>query len=65
MDRPYKEKEKKEKKMYYSDDQEVVRTIGEIKVIKNVSYWTGYFSGIITTVCIAGMLILIGLYFDI
>lgn len=49
----------------YTDDQEVVRTIGDLKTIKNSSFWSGYFCGFATLTFLIGLIFMVGLKYDI
>lgn len=48
-----------------SDEQEVVRTIGNLKKVISWNWWTGYVSGAFTIMVILGIIAFIGLYYNI
>lgn len=49
----------------YTDDQEVNRTIGDLKKFASWNWWSGFGSGVIALGAAIGGLLLIGLYYNI
>lgn len=49
----------------YSDDQEVSRTIGDLKKHASINWYSGFGSGVIATVIALGIMLAIGLYYNI
>lgn len=49
----------------YQDDQEVVRTIKDLKVFASQNWWGGFVTGIITLIAVLSGLVLIGLHSNI
>lgn len=45
-----------------TDDQEVTRTIGDLKVLADQSWWSGFGSGILALACGLGLLFAVGLH---
>lgn len=50
---------------YYSDDQEVTRTVGDLKKFANTNWWVGFASGGAMIVGVIVLLIAVGLYYNI
>lgn len=50
---------------YYSDDQEVTRTVGDLKKFANTNWWVGFGSGTLMILGVLGLFIAIGLYYNI
>lgn len=49
----------------YTEDQEVTRTIGQLKTYASSNWWSGFGSGIVALGAVLGGLLLIGLYYNI
>lgn len=49
----------------YSDDQEVVRTVGDLKSFASQNWWGGYMIGVVSVIAFLVLLAGIGLYLHI
>lgn len=49
----------------YSDEQEVVKTIKDIKRLANQNWWVGFVSGGAMIIGVVVLLLSVGLYFNI
>lgn len=49
----------------YSDEQEVVRTVSDIKKLANVNWWVGFASGGAMIIGVLVLIAAVGLYFNI